>query len=329
MRLRRRHCLAAAVSPWIASAAPAAEAAASAPVAPVAEAAAARQRRAMLVGVADYPNLPRRLWLQGPVNDVQLMRTTLQAIGYSADDADVLHSRAGGAREPTLANVHAAMARMAARARPGDRIALHLAGHGARQPQAAGVAAEADGLDEVFLCADAAGWDGRGDRASIAGALHDDTIGDWIDGLVDRGVQVAVFFDCCHAGGMARGEDGKRVRGVAGVELGVGMGVKLGADPGVARVAVATPNVPTLPRSDGRLLAFAARGTEVTLEERLPRGVPPARSRVHGVFSFELAMLLAAGARGAMQIERKLRDAYALGGRLTPLPSVQGASSLE
>ena len=105
--------------------------------------------RALLIGVADYPDLPRRLWLRGPVNDVALMRDVLIARGMRPGHQRVLASRAGGADEPTRFNILAAMQAVRSAALPGDRIVLYLAGHGAQQPQPASHGrrpVEADGM---------------------------------------------------------------------------------------------------------------------------------------------------------------------------------------
>ena len=75
--------------------------------------------RALLIGVADYPDLPRRLWLRGPVNDVALMRDVLVARGMRPEHQRVLASRAGGADEPTRFNILAAMQAVRSAALPG------------------------------------------------------------------------------------------------------------------------------------------------------------------------------------------------------------------
>ena len=58
---------------------------------------------ALLIGVSDYPNLPKRLWLKGPVNDVALMSQTLQALGFEPERMHKLVSRTS--REPTRHNI--------------------------------------------------------------------------------------------------------------------------------------------------------------------------------------------------------------------------------
>jgi hypothetical protein len=285
------------------------------------------RRHALLIGVADYPNLPRRLWLRGPVNDVQLISRALQSLGYATEDAQVLHSRAGADREPTLANIRQAMERLARQVRAGDRVVFHLSGHGSRVPQPPGAAVpEADGMEEVFLPADVSAWAGGDVARAIPNALYDDEIGAWIDRLVDTGATVWAFFDACHAAGLVRARGGAaRVRAVAPAEL----GLQVRAAAPVALASSGTPpsgggHVFVPPRTDGRMLCFAARGAGQAAEELLPRGAGMA-ARIHGVMSFELARALVAGATDAVRLSAALRAAYREAGRGSDaLPVVAG-----
>ena len=275
--------------------------------------------RALLIGVADYPDLPRRLWLRGPVNDVALMRDVLVARGMRPEHQRVLASRAGGADEPTRFNILAAMQAVRSAALPGDRIVLYLAGHGAQQPQPASHGrrpVEADGMDEVFLPADVRQWDGVGNQAAIPNALLDDEIGEWMDALVDAGATVFAVFDTCHAAGLARAGSGQRWRAVSPADLGMPP-TRRGAKAGSAdRVG----------RKDGRVLAFAARSHEATGEEWLPRGARLGASRVHGVFTFHLAAALRDDeAPTAVALGQRISAAYSKERRVSPTPVFTGA----
>ena len=279
--------------------------------------------RALLVGVADYPNLPPRLWLRGPVNDVALMRDVLAARGMRPEHQRVLVSRAGGPDEPTRANILAAMQAVRDAARPGDRIVLYLAGHGAQQPQPANHGrrpTEADGLDEVFLPADARQWDGVGTQAAIPNALLDDEIGEWMDALVDAGATVFAVFDTCHAAGMARAGSGQRWRAVPAADLGL---------PSLrprAKAKKVEATARQVGRTDGRALAFAARGHEATAEEWLPRGARLGANKVHGVFTYHLAAALRSNQpQDATTLQVKVRAAYGQERRVSPTPLFMGA----
>lgn len=285
---------------------------------------------ALLVGVNQVGVLPARLRLRGPANDVALMRQALLARGLSAQNITVLAQGSPVATAvPLFAEVRQAMDRLARVARAGDTVVLHLAGHGVQVPQAAqgrsGVSTEPDGLAEVFLLQDSGAWDAA--RREVPRALRDDDIGDWIDTLVDRGARVFAIFDTCHAAGMAR-EPGAplRWRSVAGAELGIPAAPMPGADMS-ARPASA-PGIARPPRTDGRVLAYAARGHELAGEEWLPKGGSAAAARVQGVFSFEVAGALASGAGTGRELTALLRQRYAAARRLSPTPLVAGDGPL-
>lgn len=274
------------------------------------------QGHAVLIGVGEIDVLPRRLWLRGPVNDVALMRDTLLARGFNAERIAVL---ADGVERPTKAAITRALEALLERVKPGDRVVLHLAGHGVQVPHRGDKAyVEPDGLDEMFLTADVGRW--QADDARLPNALTDAEIGAWMDAAVDRGGFVWGIFDTCHAAGMSRaGGGGARWRSVAGVELGVPAG-------GTARSAPARSGRRNagLQRLEGRVLAYAARSHEPTGEEYLPRGAGLAKARPHGVFTFAIAQAVKASATTAADLLDSVRQQYAAQARLAPAPQVVG-----
>lgn len=276
--------------------------------------AAVADTHALLVGVNRVDALPRRLWLQGPGNDVVLMREALRARGVADERVVVLADGvAGAAGRPTRAAIAEALSALQRRVQPGDHVVLHLAGHGAQVPQRPG-GDEPDGLDEVFLTADVQPWDGT--AGVLPRALYDDEIGDFIDALVDRGATVLAVFDSCHAAGLSRDQGrGARVRAVPAAELGVPAGPLAGG----AKAAHGR-----LRRTDSRVLALAARGHESTSEEWLPRGAGLARTRVHGVFSFAVVQALRNGAGSPQEMLDAVRQHYAAERREAPVPQVIG-----
>ncbi len=217
------------------------------------------------------------------------------------------------------------MERLVKSARAGDTVVLHLAGHGVQVPQAtpprAGGAPEPDGLDEIFLLQDSGLWDAA--RGELPRTLRDDAIGAWIDMLVDRGAHVFAIFDSCHAAGLARdAAPFARWRSVAGAELGIP--TAQAAEAPMQRAAAARQS----PRTDGRVLAYAARGHELAGEEWLPKGGGLARTRVQGVFSYEVAGALSAGARTVGDLSASLRERYATARRTSPTPLLAGQGAL-
>lgn len=272
---------------------------------------------ALLIGVSRVDALPRRLWLQGPGNDVALMREALRARGVADERIVVLADGVpAAAGRPTREAISAALAALQRRVQRGDHVVLHLAGHGAQVPQRPG-ATEPDGLDEVFLTADVRPWDAAAGR--LPQALYDDDVGDWIDALADRGATVLAVFDTCHAAGLSRDQGrGTRTRAVAAAEL----GVPPHPLPGPGAPATAPPR-----RHDARVLALAARAHESTGEEWLPRGAGLARARMHGVFSHAVAQALLAGTGSPQALLQAVRERYALDRRESPVPQVMGGGS--
>lgn len=279
---------------------------------------------ALLIGVSDYPQLPRRLWLQGPVNDVGLVRTVLLDKGFADDRIQTLTSRSTAQREPTRQNILLAFERLKNSVRPGDHVFFYLAGHGSQQPQPTvhpGRPTEADGLDEVFLPSDVHQWDGVGTRALIPNALLDDEIGEWMDALVDAGATVWGVFDTCHAAGMARGKTGN-ARSISLADLGLPL---TNAGTTSPKNRFTSPGA----RLDGRSLAFASRSHELAGEEWLPRGASLANTRRHGVFTFHLASALR-GTRSlkASVLQQTVGATYATERRVAPVPQWVGDATL-
>ena len=212
------------------------------------------------------------------------------------------------------------------RVQRGDQVVLHWAGHGVQVPQAADTSRpEPDGLDEVFLTADTQAWDAE--RQRLPQAVVDDQIGAWMDALVDRGAQVFAVFDSCHSAGMSRSDGGRqRARSVAALELGVP--TALGATSTKPRAGAAAKGSGAPPRTDGRVLAFAARAHESTLEEWLPRGAGLAKARLQGVFTHAVVQALAGGAATPQELRESVLLQYRQAGRVAPVPQVVGEGRL-
>jgi hypothetical protein len=153
-------------------------------------------RRALLVGINDYPNPANRL--EGCVNDVFLMSAVLQECGFAAEDIRVVldeRATANGILERLHWLLDGAQA--------GDERVLFYSGHGAQIP-AYGASDEVDHLDECLVPYD---FDWTPQRA----VTDKQFLGLYSQLPYDS--YFAAIFDCCHSGGMAR-EGGRRVRGI-------------------------------------------------------------------------------------------------------------------
>ena len=230
---------------------------------------------ALLVGVADYDDSTGIADLRGPPNDVALLRSVLLRRGVS--QIVTLADGTAQSPRPTRAAILAALDELIGRVSAGDFVFLHFSGHGTRQRDQNGD--ETDGLDEVFLPADA----GPADPATglISQGLADDEIGSAVSALRAKGVDVWLVMDNCHAGsGLRAGAPQIADRYVDPVLLGVSNAT--------ARIAEPTPvalNDPDLP---GGVIAFyAAQSTEVAREVDLSGD-----GEWYGLFTAKLAARL-------------------------------------
>ncbi len=152
--------------------------------------------RALLVGIADYPDAASRL--EGPVNDVFSVSAALQELGFPADSIRVvLNERA------TTAGIRERLKWLLADAKPGDELFFFYAGHGAQIP-GYGRDAEVDRVDECLVPYDFDWSAGR--------AITDDEFCELYSQLPYE-ARFTAMLDCCHAGGMTRG-GGVKTRGL-------------------------------------------------------------------------------------------------------------------
>lgn len=177
--------------------------------------------RAVLVGVSDYLTLDADL--KGPGNDVRLMAEVLAGRGIAAAEMTVLTSDASGLPVgvahglPSKAAIIAALEDVAARALPGDTVVFYFSGHGGQAPDQSGD--EGGGFDEIFLPADAAGWNGT--TGAVENAILDDELQIWAQSLLARGVKLVGLIDACHADTGFRGSTAGVARGLSMQDLAI------------------------------------------------------------------------------------------------------------
>jgi metacaspase-1 len=154
------------------------------------------QRRALLVGINQYPREEDRL--EGCVNDVFLMSSALQECGFAPESIRVcLDERS------TAQGIIERLKWLLDDPRPGDERVFYYSGHGARIPEY-GENMEPDRKVETLVPWD---FDWSPERA---------VVDDQIFGLYSQlpyGTRFAMILDCCHSGGMHR-QGGARVRGL-------------------------------------------------------------------------------------------------------------------
>jgi len=182
---------------------------------------------ALLVGVADYNEASGIHSLLGPRNDVSIMWRALKARGASPDDLTVLTDHLPTSPDfpvakglPISTNILAELDRLAKVAERGDTVIFYYSGHGTRQPADPKYLQdepEADGMDQVLLPADVGSYDPI--KMTIRNALVDNTLGDKITAIRNKGAFVWAIVDACHSSTVTRGEE--VVRSVDPATLGV------------------------------------------------------------------------------------------------------------
>ncbi|MEP6699190.1 MAG: caspase family protein [Verrucomicrobiota bacterium] len=154
-------------------------------------------KRALLVGINNYPNADDRL--EGCVNDVFKMSATLQQIGFDPENIRVLLDE-----RATAAAIRERFAWLLEDPQPGDQRVFFYSGHGAQIPDYNSDEI-VDHTDETFVPYDF-DWNDQSTH------LTDDSFSDLYAQLPYETAFV-VFLDCCHAGGMTRA-GGAKVRGL-------------------------------------------------------------------------------------------------------------------
>lgn len=275
----------------------------------------AKNQRALLVGVSNYYHLAPKYQLDGPAHDAIIVNKMLRSRGFQPENIKQLVSSKDKNKdtEPTRSNILAALNQLAKSSKSGDFVYLHFAGHGSRQPAKAKSNDEADGLDEIFLPADAKKWNSY--IGSVENAITDNDIATHIDRIRNKGSDVWVVFDSCHSGSMTRGigQSEVRYRKILGNDLGIPDSLvnqsnstiptpmnearsrgHLSDSPQDNQFLVASSNDSIANKNikKGSLITFsAAQSEQTTPEMKLPRGSED--RRYHGLFTYTLMEILA------------------------------------
>ncbi|RON06525.1 phospholipase [Pseudomonas brassicacearum] len=160
-----------------------------------------RKRRALVVGINDYPEPGARL--DGCINDTYLISRMLQESGYDAGDIRLLHDA-----RATRANFVERLEWLVEGARAGDERVLFYSGHGTQLP-AYSSSGEADRMDETLVLYD---FDWDDENTHFTDKLFRQFYSHLPFDPNGHGAKLTVMFDCCYAGGMTRGTG--RVRGI-------------------------------------------------------------------------------------------------------------------
>jgi len=156
----------------------------------------APDRRALLIGINEYPEEASRL--EGCVNDAFLMSSVLQECGFEPGEIRVcLDDRA------TAEGIRERLEWLLDDPQPDDQRVLYYSGHGATIPEY-GENHEPDRLIETLVP-----WDFNWSEEN---AITDEQIFMMYSQLPYK-TRFSMILDCCHSGGMHR-QGGARVRGL-------------------------------------------------------------------------------------------------------------------
>lgn len=145
------------------------------------------ERRALLVGINEYPREADRL--EGCVNDVFTMSAVLQECGFAPEEIRTcLDDRA------TAQGILDRLEWLLGDVQPGDQRVFYYSGHGARVPEY-GEYSEPDRMTETLVP-----WDFDWSPET---SVSDEQIYDLYSQL-PYDAQLMLIFDCCHSGSMHR-----------------------------------------------------------------------------------------------------------------------------
>jgi hypothetical protein len=287
---------------------------------------------ALLVGCTRYERLAESFQLQGPANDVLMVRDLLVGrFGFLKDSVTILAEGSAAEFRPTRANIQREFQRLTDMARPGDQVVILLAGHGSQQP---GPDPDNPGdpkarrMHKIFLPADVGKWD-RG-KNTVANAITDDDFHQWLGGIRKSGAYLWVIVDACHSGGMIRGAGEEVARRVPPGEL-IPEEVINEAQSQLRTRGAQTrdqaeedPGLGIASEEQAMVVVYAAQGNEVTVEKTLPADSPDGKHR--GLFSYTICQTLAQAARSLTYNEliQRVQAQYVESGRTFPTPLIQG-----
>jgi hypothetical protein len=231
-------------------------------------------KRALLIGVAAYPNVPP---LDGCVNDVGLMRSVLvERFGFPEAQITVLADR-----QATRAGILAAFDALVAATGTDDIVVFHFAGHGSRMADREGD--EPSGFDSTIVPFDAAR------PANEVADITDDEIQLRLEALAAKTPYTTLVFDACHSGTITRDDFGARARSVQADDRVATDLPPSPIPPDRRRPARAVGPSGWMPLTDRYVLIAGCRDDEESYEYRPPEG---GGSLVHGSLTYFLCQQL-------------------------------------
>lgn len=160
---------------------------------------AGRHKRALLIGIDDYPLMPDFAQLNGCANDVLLMRELLESpsLRFPPEHINVLLN-AQAVRSAILD----AFEKLVEDCEGDDIVVVHYSGHGSSVPAAA--ADKPSGYDESIVPHDSGRMRPDYPIKAESRDISDREIHEWLTRLTSRTSHVTLVFDSCHSGSITR-----------------------------------------------------------------------------------------------------------------------------
>ena len=143
-------------------------------------------RRALIVGISRYQNLPETQQLQFADDDAEMVYAFLKSAAGGPTEATLLRDE-----EATSASIIQGLTTMESAAMPGDEVIFYFAGHGDVER----IAEHAkNGRLLAYDAPSAQNYVGNGGTIPIS------AVRDIMDGVIRRGAQVIILTDACRSG---------------------------------------------------------------------------------------------------------------------------------
>ena len=166
-------------------------------------------RRALLVGVQEYPDTQGWPRLRGARADVEALRDVLiERAGFLPGNVRVLLDE-----QATHSAIDSNFRSLAAQCGAEDLLLFFFAGHGSQLPDQDGD--EIDGMDETLIPFDSM------TRKGEPNDIRDDVVHEWIAAANQFTPHVVMMFDCCSSGTNVRGDIEDIRRGVPSYQRGL------------------------------------------------------------------------------------------------------------
>ncbi len=306
---------------------------------------------ALLVGCTQYDNLDPSKWLNGPANDVDLLRRFfvdhLKLLPQSIVVLSEPEATAKGPDfRPSRANITREIQKLIDTAQSGDQVVIVFGGHGGQQPEHDDpdpTYLKPDGLDQMFLPCDCGHW--RGKKHCVENAIADYEMRDWCKQITNvKKARLWVVLDCCCSGWTLRGDprdNPERARSLSAADLGIPENeIQKAQDTAKARRPATTgatatrgdaDSAPTIqfgPPSADYVGIYAAQRDECEMEMPMPCNADQNQTqRVQGLLSYAIVDILTHASRPITygELADLIRQRYAQWGRTAgPTPVVEG-----